>query len=179
MTQLTFGAVADLGGSWSPDGTTIVFSRAAKDASGIYTMNADGTHVRRVVPLSIDETEQHPSWSPDGSRVAFTGYTSRISAPQNDPQFDPGLDFTGSIGIFVAHADGSHVAQLSPDTGRYFEGSPAWSPDGTKIVFECGGICTMGADGSDRVRITRSPTNPFDDFVYPSWGTSPITLPSP
>ena len=66
----------------------------------------------------------NPSWSPDGTRIAFT---SRAQG-----------------GISVMNADGSNVKQLTEpnDRGQCPQGfsavdlRPDWSPDGRKIVFE-------------------------------------------
>ena len=65
-------------------------------------------------------------------------------------------------------ADGTNSTQLTYDPG--IDCSPAWSPDGTKIVFECSywvnrDICIMNADGSDVTRITDHPA--LD--MFPDW----------
>jgi Tol biopolymer transport system component len=45
------------------------------------------------------------------------------------------------------NADGSESRNLTDDLGG---GNPVWSPDGTRIAFECvGGICVVNGDGSD------------------------------
>lgn len=163
MTQLTSGAVADFAGSWSPDGTQIVFTRNARDESGIFVMNTDGSNVHELLATGPGDVQTPPSWSPDGSRILFTEWTGDNLADSRN-------------GVYVMDADGSNVTRLSPE-GAY-DDAPEWSPDGTKIVFACSGICTMNADGSDRARITRRPTNPFDDFEDPSWGISPSAPPS-
>ncbi len=60
---------------WSPDGTSIVFTRGAS----LWLMNADGTDIRRILdsPQFTDET--YPSFSPDGKYFA-NSYSLRINA---------------------------------------------------------------------------------------------------
>lgn len=69
--------------------------------------------------------------------------------------------FYSSGQIDIVDPAGTDRARLS--TGGYFEGSPDWSPDGTKIVFNgfrdfAGNqIYVMDADGSNVVRLTGLP----------------------
>jgi Tol biopolymer transport system component len=113
----------------------------------IYVMNADGTDTRRLT--SRIEIDGEPSWSPDGSKIAFTGWVGKY------PQ------------IFVMNADGSERTQLTFERG--WHGEPAWSPDGRQLVYtgfnDSVEIYTMYADGSRRTRLTSTLAN--ED--HPTW----------
>ena len=59
-----------------------------------------------------------PSWSPDGSTLAFTSF--RI----------------GNCDIWTIPAGGGTPTQITTDAD--LDGNPAWSPDGTAIAFDSG-----------------------------------------
>jgi PKD repeat protein len=72
-----------------------------------------------------------PTWSPDGSQIAFAG--------DNQYQF----------GIFILN-----LADWSVVNVRATGGAPAWSPDGSRLAFSWGGPYVMRPDGSDAVLLT-------------------------
>ena len=41
-------------------------------------------------------------------------------------------------------------------------GSPAWSHDGARIAYNCGGICVSNADGTDITRLTTDQVDAID-----------------
>jgi Tol biopolymer transport system component len=152
-TRLSFrdpaaGDLAAFEPAWSPDGSRIAFTRTVPSpslitADDIFVMNADGTNVTRLThnDTSIGQTNSSPSWSPDGSRIAF--FSSR----------------DGRAGIFTMRSDGTDVTRLSGgDRGR----EPAWSPDGTRIAFSMQlgpsgwQIYTVGVDGTGRTQVTNA-----------------------
>lgn len=78
----------------------------------IYTVNADGTGLKRLTTNRGSDLE--PAWSPDGSRIAFAS------------------DGDGARGIHVMAADGSNVTRR---TAGPYDGTPAWFPTGSAIAF--------------------------------------------
>lgn len=107
------------------------------------------------IQLLGDVFSHHAAWSPDCTKIAYTGWTARhISA------------------FYISNIDGSDRVTVF-DHGA---GSPAWSPDGTKIAFSLSSgkwvkgdpvshIFVADADGSNLVQLT---SGDFGDTA-PSW----------
>lgn len=125
----------------------------ARSSGDICISRVDGGGLKRLTDGPANEFD--PSWSPDGSRIAFR------SAPH------PGAATIGNSDIWVVNADGEDARNLTrhPESANW---SPAWSPDGRRIAYysEEGsrpGLYLMRADGSQRIRILDG------DAEYPSW----------
>jgi Tol biopolymer transport system component len=138
----------------------LVFERPTRDGADLYTVGADGSGLTRLTRL--EGVEGDSSWSPDGSRVAFT----RARNPERGP-----------FEIWVVDADGSGLARLTRHRGFSF--GPAWSPDGRRIVYATErrdrppGLYVVNSDGSGTQRLASSRTRGYTD---PSWSPDGSTI---
>ena len=104
---------------WSAAGVAFADFPAPARCYGteIFRINPDGAG-RTLLPFGCNGSF-HPSWHPDGRRLAFASYTTGGPPELTD--------------IYVGDADGVSRARLTdlPD----YEFEPCWSPRGDKIVF--------------------------------------------
>jgi Tol biopolymer transport system component len=147
--------------SWSPDGELIAATELGPVEVGgerLVILRADGSELRRLPPLtSVAErgggrrqTEGDPAWSPDGSRLVFSGMTGF-----ND------LDGRRSnVDLYLVNADGTGLRRLT--RARAADGDPDWSagPGGGRIAFTRNragreDIYTIRPDGTDLARVTK------------------------
>jgi TolB protein len=70
QTNLTNDPADDIGGSWSPDGSQILFFSDRDGNNEVYVMNTNGSSPTNLTNNVADDT--YAIWSPDGSLIAFT-----------------------------------------------------------------------------------------------------------
>jgi molecular chaperone DnaK len=110
--QITNDPANDADPAWSPDGTRIAFAsqrnpdqpQTPKDWD-IYVVSAKGGTPQRLTTDPSDD--QDPSWSPEGTKIAF-------GSKRDDPSSE----------IYVMNADGSNQTRVTTHPG--FDGHPAW-----------------------------------------------------
>lgn len=167
--------------TWSPGGLQLAFVR---NGDVVVVDLTTGSEVIVSQPVDFgggpqEAEEFEPVWSPDGGRIAYVGvrpetYPDPITGePQQGAQHE----------IVISNPDGSGEVVVSagtPGTDRanFLEEdrAPAWSPDGSMIVFmsqaqvpSCCGpwqIWAVNRDGSSATNLTNDPN--VND-LWPSW----------
>jgi TolB protein len=145
--QLTSDGQQNFQPAFSPDGQFVAFY--SKNRGGLWIIPATGGKTRQLTTFG-----SRPAWSPDGNSIAF----------QSNPITDLGAGATPAISpstIWIVSSQGGAPSQLSkagnPPGGH---GSPAWSPDGKRIVFCAsdfveGSIWTISTNGGDLKQAAR------------------------
>jgi Tol biopolymer transport system component len=151
--------------AWSPDGSRIAFMSpgpsgftGSDPAYDIYVVNADGSGLEQLT----DDPGQDgfPSWSPDGTKLAFS--STRDDCSNSDA---PDCRTTGDIGpyhtIYVMNADGTDQHRISLRFGMFVD----WSPDGNDLVFSPG-LNVIRPDGTG---LNRIPVSVAGDLEFADW----------
>jgi TolB protein len=153
--RLIYSTNIEVSPSWSPYGTTFLFSSDRGGQPQIYMAQRDGSDVHRV--SFVGKYNESAVWSPDGERIAYCSMEN------------------GKLQIYSSSIDGSDVQKLT------FEGNnenPAWSPDGMSIAFSSNRsgtyqIYIMRRDGSGAMPITNTGENTSPAWSYLNKGGIP------
>lgn len=128
---------------WSRDGRFVAY-----DVGGLRlaVANANGSGERLV---NVDVSAIDPSWSPDSSKLAFTGVVYNQNAGVEDSS------------LYVTAVDGSGYMRIRPGS------EPDWSPRADWIVYRsnpastdgCAGIWRLHSDGTGNAPVAPATRN--------------------
>ena len=151
-TQVTPDPMLILGATISPDGSRVVFAGWTGETPdgpccsryALYAVDAEGG--RPVVLLEPGEHVQAPTFSPDGTQIAYS-----VDAGEDDYRYS----------VWVMDADGSDAHEIvTNNETRGFVSGLTWSPAGDRIALGLGRsgvphsvIYTFAPDGSDFTRV--------------------------
>jgi Tol biopolymer transport system component len=158
IKQLTFGG-ENAEAYFSFDGKKLIFQSKRDDlkCDQIFTMNLDGSNVKRV---SNGEGRTTCSYFFKGGKKILYGST-HLGAKDCPPNPDYSKGYVWAIyptyDIFTANADGSDIQQLTKTAG--YDAEATVSPDGKKIIFTSTrdgdlDLYSMDADGRNVKRLT-------------------------
>jgi Tol biopolymer transport system component len=171
--------------TWSPDGKDIAFHASASyyasggldsgcpirtdpgsatSDSDIFLANVDDLLSGVERPTNITNTPKQIEDDPDWSSAATTATQGQPIVFTSHPDTDNTQD-SSSAELYLINPDGSDRLQLTHDD--FEERAPAWSPDGTRIVYSCRvgptnpttgikafRICVINADGTGEMQLT-------------------------
>ncbi|MES2014943.1 MAG: Tol-Pal system beta propeller repeat protein TolB [Pseudomonadota bacterium] len=176
--------------TWSPDGTKLAMALSKDGHTQVYSVNVDGSNLRRLSDSNGIDTEPH--FSADGQEIYFT--SDRSGGPQVYKMSSAGgaaqrVTFNGSYNISPrVSSDGKTLAWISQRDGGFSlyamnlangqelrlaenASEPSFSPNGKYIMYatKAGGrtsLAVVSVDGRIKTRLSTQAGN----IREPSWG---------
>jgi TolB protein len=146
--------------AWSPDGTSLVYSRhvqSVRHRAELFVLSlAGGTPTQITSSGPGAALNESPTWSPDGRLIAFSRTVG------GEPK-----------AIYVVQPDGAGLRRVSTVAGDH----PAWSSDGQTLAFSSPtatgrDVYVVNVDGSGEKRLTQSGAAGIqnDDVTWSPYG---------
>ncbi len=156
---ITNNPAHDFAPVFTRDSERVIFASDREGTTQLWEVGVNGRGLRRITD---GNDKSYPAISPDGTKLAWvendgemrwldarSGQITRVSRPRSSnfsPTFSPdgnyiaitGRDW-GSVDVYIARADGKRHLLLTRNaminqSQEWFDGFPAWSPDGTRIA---------------------------------------------
>lgn len=157
LTRITSGDWDDITPAPSPTGEKIAFASNRSGFWDLYLLNMESGEVTQLT--DTPEYEGAPTWSPDGTFLAFEVYEDDnlniVVGPATDPLSDP-IPLTSS-----------------PSADH----SPAWAPDGRRIAFVSDGdVILADLDETDGSRFQNLSNTELASESHPVWSEDGMRL---
>lgn len=111
------------------------------DTYSVWVMNSDGSENTQLTHNPLNRA--WPTWSPDGTQIAFSSYSGNPRA----------------LHVHLMHPDGSDLRAVTSGAAEDF--FPTWAPDGTILFLRnqtpdshSGDVWAVRPDGSELVQLT-------------------------
>lgn len=102
-------------GAWDADGRRFVFGAIVLGTSALRIVKGDNGDLIKEIKFPQLGEIFNPTWSPGGKKIAFSAQTG------------------GVTDLFIYDLDSAQLQRVTNDA--YADLEPAWSPDGSQIVF--------------------------------------------
>jgi hypothetical protein len=102
-------------GAWDSSSQRLAVATVTSGRAAIAIFDAQSGDVTREIEVQEVDEIMHPTWSPDGRAIGFTGMSQ------------------GLTDLFVYDLEANSLRQLTKDA--FADLQPAWSPDGRRIAF--------------------------------------------
>ena len=198
------GAALWVDSQTSPQGPRVAFVSDRDGNPEIYTIDSDGSDLRRLT--MHPGVDRAPAWSPDGQGLAFVsdrlGQAGLFLMDVRTGEVTPLLelqvpDQSFAFSSMAWSPDGASLAYsieetaereifvevLSLETGttrRLQQGMvPSWSPDGARIAFNGGQfpqIAVMSSEGGEPELLLTKPEGAFSVDLLPAWSPDGLNI---
>ena len=150
LTRITYGDWDDITPSPSPNGEKIAFASNRGGFWDLYLLDLSSGDVTQLT--NTPEYEGAPTWSPDGSFMAYEAYENE------------------SLNIFVGPANNPLEDFIRLTASSASDHSPAWAPDGRHIAFISDGeVILADLDKADQGRFQNLSNTEFASESHPVW----------
>ncbi len=186
-TQVTSDGYAkrDLDWGMTPGGPKIAYFGSLPSFSwSLITINPDGTGRTRMpgVPSTLAPRADEPDWSPDGTKILFSSYTSSVSGSPLGCNVNV---VPNDVYVYDTVTNAVENLTSTPSWEGPHEYAPVWSPDGTRVAMQMSfqqcidgrrefvrpAIYTMPATGGETFKVTVPPVygDVHANHVGPQW----------